>query len=884
MPNPFRALARWLNRGDPADTAERELEDELHFHIEMATARNIRQGLAPDEARRRALLAFGAVEDVKARVRGVRRSRWIDGLAHDFRYAARSLRKHPGFGVAVILTAALGIGGATAIFSVINGVLLRPLPFPDADRIAYVAWNYGDGRWIGALSATQFNFLREHAAGLEGVTTYRTFGADWGERGSFETVRGLRVSHDFFRVTGMAPVLGRAFTADDQREGAADVVILGHALWRARFGADPGILGGRVPIGETTYTVVGVMPETFRFPDTPDATDLLVPLHLSPDAAGNGQNWITLARRRAGWNGERAADDLSRVSAALADAFPTGNEAPVGHYRTSSFQEVFVGDLRTTLWVLLGAVTLVLLIACANGASLVLARSASRQREQAVRAALGAGRLRIARQLLTETLVLSLLAGIIGLAVGQWSLHAMLALAPRSLPRVAEIGLDGRVLAFALAVSTLSGVVFGLSGARLGGRVRLVDTLRSGGRGILGPRRSLELLVMGETAFAVVLLTGAGLLISSFARLRAVDPGFEPAGVLAVRLASLPDRYAGGERIVGFEARVLERIRALPGVEGAAGVSNFPLERGINLPMTIAGRPDEREGSVEWRGITPGYFETLRIPIVRGRAFTAADRAGGPKVAIVNEAFAARYWPDRDPIGERIEIGRWKDEWLGPEFVGGEEIVAVAADVKEIGLGVEARRTVYVPRAQAPGGMLDNPRLVVRAGRPAAAEAAIVEAIRTLDPEVRPPTVRLLDDVVGASIAQPRFQTLLLAIFAGVALALTAFGIYAVIAYSVNRRIPEIGVRLALGSTRGGVLRLVLRRAMVPVGIGLVLGIGAALALTRLLASMLYGITPTDPLTFAAVAAAFLLVGLVAALVPAQRASRVPPTVSLSAE
>jgi predicted permease len=485
---------------------------------------------------------------------------------------------------------------------------------------------------------------------------------------------------------------------------------------------------------------------------------------------------------------------------------------------------------------------------------------------------------------LTETLLLSFLAGAIGLVVGQWGLHAILALAPRTLPRAGEIGLDGRVLAFALVLATVSGIVFGLSGARSGTRANLADTLRGGGRGVVGPRRSLELLVLGETAFAVVLLAGAGLLLASFARLRAVDPGFEPSGVLAVRLASLPERYRGEGRRVELEGSILDRVRALPGVKDAAAVANFPLERGINLPVSIAGRPEDREGSVEWRGITPGYFETLRIPIVRGRAFTAADGAGAAKVAIVNAAFAERYWPGRNPIGERIEIGRWKGEWLAPEFEGGEEIVGVAADVKEIGLGADARRTVYVPRAQAPAQMLDNPRLVIRADRAAAAESAIVGEIRRLDPEIRPPTVRLLDEIVSASIAQPRFQTLLLGLFAGMALVLTAFGIYAVIAYTVQQRVPEMGIRLALGASPAQVLRLVLRRAMAPVGLGLVIGIGAALALTRLLSSMLYGVTPTDPATFAAVGAVFFLVGLAAAFIPAQRAARVSPTVSLSAE
>jgi predicted permease len=550
--------------------------------------------------------------------------------------------------------------------------------------------------------------------------------------------------------------------------------------------------------------------------------------------------------------------------------------------RVLGFTEVYVGDLGRTLWVLLAAVGCVLLISCANAANLLLARAVAREREIVVRSALGAGRGRILRQLLLEGIALSLIAGAVGAVVGSWSLGALLSLAPSALPRGDEIGLDLRVLALTGAIVAITGIAFGLVAALPTSRLDLATSLRDRMRAGANRGRLREMLVVAETAFAIVLLAAAGLFIASFAKLRGVDPGFSAESVVAVRFGRMPRDYST-ERRIAFSGGLLDRVRAIPGVEAAGGVSNFPLERGPNIPVAIAGRPNDFEGDVEWRAVTPGALDALAVPIRRGRALTEADRLGAARVALVNETFVRRFFPNEDPIGHRVEIGKWKGAWLSPAFDGAAEIVGVVADTRELALDRAPKRTVIVPAAQWPGTIGSN-GLIVRTSRPSLVEREIVQIARSIDPTVGPPTMEELSAIVGASIREQRFQMVLLAVFAGSALLLTAIGVFAVLSYTVRDRAREIGVRVALGARPQRVIRLVVGRALALVGIGAAIGLVVAVIASRALAAMLFGVTPTEPSVLASAVAALLVIAVIAAWIPARRAALVDPLVALRAD
>jgi putative ABC transport system permease protein len=865
---------------------EREMDEEMRFHLEMAARRHVERGLAPDEARRRALATFGGVAQHQEAARDNVPGNWLDELRQDLRYAIRTLQRNPGFTTSVVLTLALGVGANTAIFSVVNGVLLRPLPVRDPSQLTYIGWTFGTpDNWAGSLSTLKLDFLRRHATSLAGLTTFQTSERDLGTGPNARSIHGLRVSDDFFTVIGASPVLGRGFVAEEQRAGGPSAVVLSDALWRAAFGANRNVIGTQVRLNDSAYTVVGVTGREFRVPGEPaDQVEFVVPLQLVINPSERSNNYEALARIRSERTREQARADLDAVSKAFSTEHPD-HAAPNERYRLMAFEDLYVGPtVKRTLYVLLGAVTFVLLISAANAANLLLARAAAREREIVVRTALGAKRSRIVRQLLSEGLVLSTIAGAAGLALSVWGVRAMLALMPRQLPRADEIGLDYRVLAFAAAIVLVTGVVFGLAAALPTGRLNLASVLGERARGSGASRRSRDLLVMSETAFAIILLAGAGLLLGSFARLRRVDPGFKAENVTAVRFGRMPNGYDTMDAIWTFERQLIDALAATPGIQRVAALPNFPLQRGWNMPVAKTGVAESGDGGVEYRLVSPSYFETLGIAIVQGRGLTLNDDRKAPRVAIINQAMAKRFFPGGGALGSQLDVGRHKDQWISDEFKGPVQIVGIAGDIREIGLDAPPKRTVYVPIAQGQDRLVDSPLLVIRAVPGLSLRNLVEEATRRIDPRVAPPRLEPMPEIVGASLAEQRFQTALISLFAGTALALTAIGIFGVVAYGVQQRVREIGVRVALGASSGDVMRLIVGRSLAFVSAGAIVGVIGALGLTRFLAGILYGVKAADPATFALAVLTLLGVAFLASYVPARRATRIDPVRALRLE
>jgi predicted permease len=861
------------------------MDEEMRFHLEMATRKNLGRGMTPDEARRRALATFGGVAQHQEAALEAVPGFWVDELRLDLKYSMRTLRRNPGFAIAVVLTLALGLGANTAIFSVVNGVLLRPLPIRDPERLTFVGWNFGKGG-PSVLSPFKIDYVRRHATSFVGLTTYKNVEHNLGGP-TGRVVRGLRIAPEFFAVIGASPVLGRGFTAEEEKPGGPAVVVLSDRLWRNELAADQSILGKQIRLDDSSYTVVGVTPAGFRVPgNLLDDMDFMVPLRLEIDPQEKGHNYLAIGRLSSTRTREQVLADLDAVGRAFVTEHPeiAANGEKEG-YRLVAFDELYIGPtLRRTLFVLQGAVAFVLLISAANAASLLLARAATREREITVRAALGAKRSRIVRQLLSEGMVLSVVSGIAGVLLGVWGVRVMLALSPDQLPRADEIGVDYRVLAFSVALVLVTGLVFGLAAALPSGRLSLSSVLGERSRGSTGRRRSRDVLVMTETAFAIVLLAGAGLLISSFARLRNVDPGFAAENVTAVRFGRMPAGYDSVDGVWRFQQQLIERLSAIPGVQSVAGLPNFPLERGWNMTFARSGVAESGDGDVEYRAITPEYFETLRIPLMRGRAFTMNDGANAPRVAIINASLAKKFFPDGDALGGHLDVGRYRNQWFSKAVQEPVEIIGIAADVREVGLDRKPKRTVYVPAAQGMEGLVSRPLLVIRALPGTSLRAPVAEAVRSVDPRVATPELQPMPAIVGASLAHERFQTTLLTLFAGTALALTAIGIFGVVSYGVQQRVREIGVRVALGASSGEVLKLIVGRSLRFVTTGAVIGVLGAFALTRFLTGILYEVKPTDPTTFSAAVMTLLGVAFVASYLPARRATRIDPVRALRLE
>jgi putative ABC transport system permease protein len=816
-------------------------------------------------------------------------------LPQDIRYALRMLAKNPGFSAVAILTLALGIGANTAIFSVVNTVLLRPLPYPRPDRIVLLENSYQQGNGP-VISIPKFIAFQEQSRILQNLAAYDLGGARMNLTGGDrpEQLKGMHVSAEFFSLFGAPVQMGRTFSSDEDRPNGPQVAVISNGLWRSRYGGAANIVGRNIEIGGEPYVVIGVLGPGFQW-DPP--MDIFLPLQADPDSANQGNYLLAGARLKPGVSLAQAQAALKIAGEQFRRKY-TNALGPKDSFTAERLQDVLVANVRPALFLLLGTVGFVLLIACANVANLLLARASVRRREIAIRAALGAGRRRIIYQLLTESVLLSLIGGVLGLGLGYFGLHALLAMNPGNIPRIGEHGTsvttDWRVLAFTLLVAVLTGILFGLIPAIHASRTDLNITLKeSGSRSGTGLRqnKARSVLVVTEIALALVLLVGSALLIRTYLALRTVKPGFDAHNILTMDMSLEGPKFQKAAGVARLERDGVERLEGLPGVEAAATACSLPLEPSFGLPFTIEGRPltnGPYHGGGGWRSVSPRYFQVFRIPVIRGRLFTDRDDGAGTPVVVINESMAKQFWPKGDPIGQRISIGKG----VGPQFTEGpREIVGVVGDVKDAGLNADPFPIMYVPVAQVTDGMTAlNAEILplmwaIRTKVvPFSLSQDVQRELRSVSGGLPVGHIRSMDQVVVESTARADFNTTLLTIFAGVALLLAAIGIYGLMAYSVQQRTQEIGIRMALGAGPGNVRNMVVRQGMGLALAGIVVGVGVALGLTRLMASMIYGVKARDPLVFILVTVVFIAVALVSIYLPAQRASRVDPLVALRYE
>jgi putative ABC transport system permease protein len=808
-------------------------------------------------------------------------------LWQDLRFGLRVLLKNPGFTAVAVVALALGVAANTAIFSVVHQVLLQPLPYREPGRLVML-WEMNRPRERHQNVVNPANLLdwEEQTDVFEDVAAFFDMRANLTGAGDPVEVPVQLATPNLFRVLGVEPIKGRGFAPEDAEPNAPKVVVLSYGLWQRRFGADPGIVGKTLTFSGTPETVVGVMPAGFQWfvrkgSLTAQAPEAWTPFNLAGQfRQRSGRFMSAVARLKEGVTRERAQVELSQLAARLEQQYPdfdTGWGVEVVPLR-----EQFAGPIRPALWVLLGAVGFLLAVACANVANLLLARAASRQKEIAIRAALGAGRWRVVRQLLTESLLLAVTGGGLGLLLAWWGVDALVALSPRDLLDIGSVRLNLPVLAFTLGVSLLTGVVFGLVPALEASRLDAGESLKEGARGTTGGRRGRRLrgaFVVAQVALSLVLLVGAGLMVRSFARLNSVNPGFNADGLLTMRVQLPPRKYREDERVIAFHRQAVERVAALPGVLSAGATNFLPFAGpGAATGFTVVGRPAPLPGEepvTEVRVTDENYFRTMGIPVLRGRTYSAQEATEERHVAVVSEALARKYFPGEDPLGRSIVV----DMKLKPEPT---EIIGVVGDVKHQGLEEEPKPTVYWP---PPELTYSTMTLVVRAqGDPAALAAAARREIQSIDPEQPVADVRTMRQLLAESVGRARFSAWLLGLFAVVALVLAGVGLYGVVSYAVAQRTHEIGLRVALGAQRRDILRLVLGDGMLLVAAGLCAGLLGALALTRLMSSLLYGVSATDPLTYAGIALLLAAVALLACLVPARRATKVDPMVALRYE
>ncbi|HKR59808.1 MAG TPA: ABC transporter permease [Pyrinomonadaceae bacterium] len=812
----------------------------------------------------------------------------METLFKDIHYAIRNLLKHPGFAAIAVITLGLGIGANTAMFSVINGVLLRPLPYQQPDRLVTI-WEESPERGLDQLPVSFANMTdwinQNHV--FDEISAY-TF-TDLNLTGTGEPVRlaGVRASANLFPLIGATPMLGRTFLVEEDREGGNRVVVLSHALWQSRFGSNREIIGQTLTLNNQPHTIVGVMAPKFQFPVgfsylgkvLNDPTEVYVPLAPEPGETRRGNySFFALGRMKPGVTVEQAQAEMSTIESRLEQQYPGGNTG-IG-VRLVPTQEQTVQEIRPALLVLLGAVVFLLLIACANIANLLLARSASRQREFAIRAALGASRLRVLRLLLTESVMLSLAGGALGLLLAVWGTAAFVALAPDNVPRLNEVGVDARVFGFTLVVSLFTGIVFGLIPAIQASKPDLNDALKEGSRGAMGTvsgKRTRSVLVAVEVALSFVLLIGAGLMIKSFIRLQQTNLGFNTEHLVAMDLSLSESRYSEEHQQIAFFQRTLEQVSALPGVQSAAVTTGLPLTLNLSgSDFRIEGHPEPEAGKemiIYSRSVSPGYFGTLGISLLKGRDFSDRDRSDMPKVAIINQDLARTHFPSEDPIGKRITFDEG-ESWLS--------IVGIIADVKQLGSDSNPKPEVYFPYLQAAATEMS---LVVRTTPNAGDLAAAVKGqIQTIDRDLPVDQTKTMQQLLAESVSGRRFNMLLLSVFAGVALVLALVGIYGVMSYTVTQRTHEIGVRVAIGAQPRDVFRMVIGYGMLLAIIGVASGLIGAFALTRLMTTMLFGVEPNDPATFVSITVLLIGVALAACYVPGRRATKVDPLVALRYE
>ncbi len=880
-----RFLSRLANlfRGQGA---ERELAREIASHLAMLQDEFERRGLPPEEAKLAARRAYGGVEQAKELHREARSFMWIEQWGKDVRYGGRNLLRTPGFTAVAVITLALGIGANTAVFSVTNAVLLRPLAYEDPERLVTIL--HGG---TGPVSVANYIDWRDSARAVEAMGAAEYWRSNLTGSDPPEHLVGLRVTQNLLPMLGIEPLLGRLFIPGEDQPGSEHEVVLSYRLWLRRFNGDRNVLGKLVTLNGEAYRVVGVMPRSFQFaPFWATHAELWVPDAFGDRIHNRGGNSLRVfARLKRGITLAQARAEMAAITKRLEEQYPgTNREVAV-----TPLKENVVGKIETPLLVLLSAVGFVLLIACANVAHMLLARTADRQREIAVRTALGSGRARVIVQFLTENLLLTGAGASAGLLLAVWGTKALVALSPGDIPRLETVGIDTSVLLFLLGIAVLTALVSGLAPAMHAAVGNLSGALKEGGRGGTdGVRRNRlrGLLVASEFALAFMLLIAAGLMIRSFAAMQTVDPGFDPHNVLSMVVSVAGSQEAQPERRAIFYRQLLDRVRALPGVTSAGGINHLPLAGDLwGWPFTIEGRPKTRPGEspvAVYRIVMPGYFQAMRLPVLRGRAITDTDDGRAPDVVMINESAAARYWPGEDPLGKRVTFDDDKRDpptWL--------TVIGIVKNARQDDWTSRPYPEAYLAALQN-RDFLGNGEpqyayitLVVRtSGDPAEPAPAVKKTIWSFDRNLPISEVLTMDGVVADATAQPRFEMLLLGVFAAVALVLAAVGIYGVMNYSVCRRTHEIGIRISLGANRTDVLRLVLRQGMAAAVAGTAVGVAGALLLSQLMTRMLYGVGPSDPLTFGGVAIVLALAALLAIVVPARRATQIEPMAALRNE
>jgi len=868
---------RMLFRGGDFD---RELQEEMRLHMEMRQQAYLRDGLPPAAARAAAQRQFGNAALLRETSGEAWGWRSLQNFTQDLRYGVRGLLRTPGFTLLAILTLALGIGANTAIFSVVNAVLLNPLAYRDPGRLVTLL-HYGNG----PVAPANYIDWRDQSRSFETVAAAQYWSPNLTGVDSPEHLTGLQVTQNMFPLLGIAPLLGRTFLPGEDQPGAEREIVLSYRLWQRRFNADPQILGRPILLDGQSFTVVGVMPSSFQFaPFWATHAELWVPLAFGDRIHSRGGNSLRIfARMKPAVTMESARAEVAAITGRLELQYPGTNRGVV----VTPLKENVVGKVETPLLIVLCGVGFVLLIACANVAHMLLARTSDRQREIAVRAALGAGRGRVMAQFLTENLLLAGVGAAGGLLLAYWGVKALVALSPADIPRVDTVALDARALLFLLAIAVLTAALFGLAPAMQATAGNLSAALKAGGRGgsdTAERNRLRGFLVGSEFALAFVLLIGAGLMIRSFIALQAVNPGFDPHHVLSMVVSVSGSQEAPAPRREIFYRQLLDGVRAVPGVQSAGAINHLPLAGDLwEWAFTVEGRPKPRPGDeplAVYRVAMPGYFETMHLPILRGRAIAGTDDSTAPGVAVINQRAAKQHWPGEDPIGQRIRIGDMSYT-----------IVGISASARQYQWADEPDPEIYLAALQNPdflgaaGSHISYITLVVRtAGNPADMAASAKQTVWRMDRNLAISQVLTMDRAVADATAQPRFLATLLAIFAAVALLLAAVGIYGVMSYAISRRTHEIGIRVSLGATRTDVLRMVLRQGMAQALAGSAAGVGGALFLSRLMSRMLYGVKPDDPLTFGTVTAVLGLAALAAICVPARRATRIDPMVALRQE
>lgn len=817
----------------------------------------------------------------------------MGSLMQDVKQSLRMLVKSPGFTVAAVAALALGIGVNTAIFSVVNAVLLKPLTYPEPDRLVQLLTTSPDGSSPGA-SITKFHNWQQQTSVLQDVSGYDFGGPGFNLTGAVpEQVHGIHVTHDYFALFGAPMLLGRTFTPQEDMPNGGHVVVLSNGFWKRKFGGNPNIVGTSIRLGDDPYTIVGVLGPKF---ETEPASDLFIPYQFDPNSQNQGHFFLAAARLKPGVTLEQANAQMKLAGQQFLRRYPTYNAK--NSFAVQPLRDFIVSDVRSSLFVLLGAVGFVLLIACANVANLLLVRATGRKREFAIRIALGARRAHIIRQLLTESILLSLTGGVLGLILGYAGVRWLLAINPGDIPRIGEtgagVGIDWRVLAFTLVVSLGTGILFGLFPAIGASRPDLHSTLKeSSNRSGTSYRqnKARSLLVISEVSLALVLLVGAALLIRTFVNLRGVDPGFKPQNVLTMYMSLTGDRFEKTAGVAQLAQLGRERLNAIPGVEASAATCCLPLEGGFGLPFIVVGRPlgkEEQTGGAGWMSTSPGYFAVFRIPILRGRDFTDNDTASAPGVVLINQAMAKKYWPKENPVGQQLLIGKG----VGPQFEEpARQIIGVVGDIRNSGLNRDPRPLMIVPLAQVTDGMtalnagIGPVAWLVRTRTdPRPLTSAITEQLRQASNGFPVARVRPMEEVVVQSTAREDFNMLLLTIFGAAALLLAGIGIYGLMAYSAQQRTQEMGIRLALGADRSAIRNLVVWHGMRLALVGIALGIAAAFALAHLIASFLFGVKWWDPVAFVAVPVILTLTAMFAVWIPARRAAKLNPMEALRTE